>query len=180
MRGIILTIIALLVFLFIIFGEKPQEDKVSLISEYDFTEIFDTMDSREQRILLRRAAKIDAWFNKINAPLEGHGMFMAVVAHKYKQDWTLLPAIARVESSGGKHIRKCCDNNPYGWGKESFSDFQEATYVVTKNLAGKNPGTARYYRDVPLQKKLERYNKKDRRYGQKVQTYMEQIKNIRV
>ncbi|EKD76306.1 MAG: hypothetical protein ACD_43C00158G0001, partial [uncultured bacterium] len=52
------------------------------------------------------------------------------------------------------------NNNPFGWGsaKIKFDDFSEAIDVVSSNLGGYNPNTARYYKDTDTKKKLWYYN----------------------
>jgi hypothetical protein len=66
------------------------------------------------------------------------------------------------------------NNNPFGWGsaKIPFKDFGEAITVVTDNLCGKNPNTARYYKDTSVDKKLWYYN------GSVEPTYPGEVKAI--
>lgn len=106
---------------------------------------------------LEKADRIDAYFEKRNMPLAGHGMEFVAAAEKYNIDWRLLPAIGVRESSGGLHLM---NNNPFGWGsaKIKFADFSEAIEVVAMNLGGGNPNTARYYKDADTKKKLWYYN----------------------
>lgn len=104
-----------------------------------------------------RAERLDAYFVKRDMPLHGYGAAFVAAADQYGLDWRLLPAIGVRESSGGKHLM---NNNPFGWGsaKIPFKDFDEAIVEVTKHLAGEYPGTAKYYKDRTLEKKLWYYN----------------------
>ncbi len=105
----------------------------------------------------RRAEKIDAYFAQRNMPLEGYGAKMVVEAEKNNLDWRLIPAIAIKESTGGKFA---CDYNPFGWAscKVEFNSWDHAIETVAMNLGGKNPNTAKYYKDKTLEEKLYHYN----------------------
>ena len=106
---------------------------------------------------LEKAKRLDAYFSKRDMPLAGYGIEFVRAANKYNVDWRLVAAIGVRESSGGKHMM---NNNPFGWGsaKIKFSDFSEAIDVVSSNLGGFNPNTARYYKDADTKKKLWYYN----------------------
>lgn len=103
------------------------------------------------------AKKIDDYFAKRNMPLEGYGTKLVQVAEDNDLDWRLLPAIAIKESTGGKFA---CHNNPFGWGscKIKFKSFDAAIDAVALNLGGKNPATARYYKDATIEEILHHYN----------------------
>ncbi len=104
-----------------------------------------------------RADKIDAYYKKRGMPLEGYGAKMVAEAEINNLDWRLLPAIAIIESTGGKFA---CHQNPFGWGscKIKFSNWNEAIETVARNLGGNNPNTARYYKDKTTIEKLHHYN----------------------
>lgn len=104
-----------------------------------------------------RAERLDTFFKERNMPLEGYGKELVAAADKYKLDWRLIAAIGIRESSGGKHLM---NNNPFGWGsaKIPFKNFSEAIEEVTKNVAGADEDTAKYYKDRTLEKKLWFYN----------------------
>ncbi|HOB90127.1 MAG TPA: glucosaminidase domain-containing protein [Candidatus Colwellbacteria bacterium] len=94
-----------------------------------------------------RAARIDAYFSNRKMPAAGLGSVFIAAADRYEIDWSLLPAIAVVESSGGLHA---CGNNLFGWascrpGIGEFESIESAIDFVAKNLGGKNPKTARIY-----------------------------------
>ena len=81
-----------------------------------------------------KAQKIELFFrvNRGNAPLVDYAEKFVEVANKYGLDYRLLPAIATVESSGGKNnFRKY---NAWGWGNKSFSSFEEGIEVVGRGL----------------------------------------------
>lgn len=112
------------------------------------------LDSDED---IKKAQRLDAYFSKRDMPLAGYGIEFVRAANKYNVDWRLIAAIGVRESSGGKHMM---NNNPFGWGsaKIKFNDFSEAIDVVTSNLGGFNPNTARYYKNADTKKKLWYYN----------------------
>jgi hypothetical protein len=135
------------------------EDKIR--SGFGVTEIID-----EQTALLEdkklRAAKIDAYFGKYDLPAEGYGMAMVTAADKYGLDWRLIPALAKLETTGGKHMCKnpLGKNNMFGWGscKIGFDSVEESFDVIAMNLTGNNPRTASYYKGKTVEKILEVYN----------------------
>ncbi len=105
------------------------------------------------------AAKIDAYFEKYDLPLAGHGMQFVLAAEKYDLDVNLLPAIAMRESTGGKFLIKGTFN-PFGWngGKTKFKDFDEAIDVVGSHLGGTNERTQKYYANKDITGILKAYN----------------------
>ena len=81
-----------------------------------------------------KAQKIELFFrvNRNNAPLSEYAEKFVEVANKYNLDYRLLPAIATVESSGGKNnFRKY---NAWGWGSKGFTSFEEGIEVVGRGL----------------------------------------------
>lgn len=135
------------------------EDKIR--SGFGITENIQELDAllKEQEI---KAAKIDAYFTKYDLPAAGHGMAMVVAADKYGLDWRLLPALAKLETTGGKNACKNPKgaNNWFGWGscKISFDSVEESFDVIAMNLSGNNPKTERYYKGKTIDKILEVYN----------------------
>jgi len=115
-----------------------------------------------------RAEKIDAYFAQRNMPLKGYGAKMVEEAEKNNIEWTLIPAIAIKESTGGKFA---CDHNPFGWGscKIEFRSWNHAIEVIANNLGGNNPNTARYYKGTSTKEKLHHYN------GSVIPTYTGEI-----
>lgn len=83
---------------------------------------------------LQKAQKIETFFrvNRNNAPLADYSEKFVEVANKYDLDYRLLPAIATMESSGGKsNFRRY---NAWGWGNRSFNSFEEGIEIVGKGL----------------------------------------------
>ena len=81
-----------------------------------------------------KAQKIELFFrvNRGSAPLAEYAQKFVEVANKYGLDYRLLPAIATVESGGGKSNFR--SYNAWGWGNKSFSSFEEGIEVVGRGL----------------------------------------------
>ena len=81
-----------------------------------------------------KAQKIELFFreNRRNAPLADYSEKFVEVANKYNLDYRLLPAIATVESGGGKSNFR--SYNAWGWGNKGFTSFEEGIEVVGKGL----------------------------------------------
>ena len=81
-----------------------------------------------------KAQKIELFFrvNRNNAPLADYAEKFVEVANKYGLDYRLLPAIATVESGGGKSNFR--SYNAWGWGNKGFTSFEEGIEVVGKGL----------------------------------------------
>ena len=81
-----------------------------------------------------KAQKIELFFrvNRNNAPLSEYAEKFVEVANKYNLDYRLLPAIATVESGGGKSNFR--SYNAWGWGSKGFSSFEEGIEVVGRGL----------------------------------------------
>ena len=81
-----------------------------------------------------KAQKIELFFrvNRGNAPLADYSEKFVEVANKYNLDYRLLPAIATVESGGGKSNFR--SYNAWGWGNKSFSSFEEGIEIVGRGL----------------------------------------------
>lgn len=115
-----------------------------------------------------RAAKIDAYFSQWDLPLAGYGKAMVAAADKYGIDWKILPAIAMLETTGGKNL---CDNtrngvvnkNSFGFGGCSiyFATFEDAFDAVAKTISGNGEKTADLYKGKSVEEILEVYNPKD-------------------
>jgi hypothetical protein len=82
----------------------------------------------------QKALKIEMFFrvNRNNAPLADHAETFVQVANKYGLDYRLLPAIATLESGGGK--KNFRPYNAWGWGSKGFTSFDEGIEVVGKGL----------------------------------------------
>lgn len=121
-------------------------------------------DKEKVAILEAQGKAIDAYFKSHRLPLEGTGAKFAKEADKYGLDYRLMPAIAMVETTGGKNLctslPKEKNKNPFGWGscKIGFSSFDKAIEVIAMNLSGNNPNTARHYNGKGTKPILETYN----------------------
>jgi len=135
--------------------------------------------TQEEVARKEKAGAIDAYFAKHNAPLEGQGMKFVLEAEKNGLDWRLLPAIAMIESTGGKHACKKVPNSVFGWGscKISFSSIDESIEIVAHNLGGNNSSTARHYDDKTTLQILRKYNSVIPTYPQKVVKVMKSIQD---
>jgi hypothetical protein len=161
-RVFFLIVMAMLIYLFllIVVGKKEDvnveevkaqeiivEDKVEWIGGNRVTTKADgsveivpaeVFMSKEQLDKLNedklKAQKIELFFriNRNNAPLADYAEKFVEVANKYDLDYRLLPAIATVESSGGKSNFR--SYNAWGWGNKSFGSFEEGIETVGKGL----------------------------------------------
>jgi hypothetical protein len=112
-----------------------------------------------------RAEKIDAYFAQWDLPLAGYGAEMVAVSDKYDIDWTILPALAMLETTGGKNL---CDNvrkgirnhNAFGYGGCSiyFATFEDAFESVAKTISGNGKNTSHLYSGKSIEEILEVYN----------------------
>lgn len=83
---------------------------------------------------LEKERKIETYLrvNRGNAPLSKYARTFVEVANKYELDYRLLPAIAVMESSGGKSNFK--PYNAWGWGRSTFASFEEGIEAVGKGI----------------------------------------------
>lgn len=109
-----------------------------------------------------RAAKIDAYFAQWDLPLAGYGKEMVAAADMYGIDWRLLPALAKLETTGGKNLCKNPKgkNNPFGFGSCTigFNSFEDSFYAVAKTLSGNGEKTSHLYKGKTIEEILEVYN----------------------
>lgn len=181
----LILLIGLALLVFFSNDDSQKKEKLSSWSQEEIKVLDDYLESQDgddtalQKEILVQAKKIDAYFERVKAPLRGHGITFAVAAHRYGlNDWPfLLPAIAQTESSGGKHAY---NNNPFGWGKVSFENFDHAIHVVAWNLGGHNSNTARYYRTSDIGRKLYHYNSENPKYKKTVFAFMREISKTKI
>lgn len=105
------------------------------------------------------AAKLDAFFDKYNLPMEGYGEKLVSAAVKNGLDDYDVALIALEESTGCKFIIPNT-NNCFGWGggKIRFNSMNEAIDTVAENISGNDPDTAKYYKGKPMDQVLKIYN----------------------
>lgn len=126
------------------------------------------IDEKEQ-ILAEQGKAIDTYFRVRRLPLEGTGAKMAKEADRYGLDYRLMPAIAMIETTGGKFAcpgayKRTGDKgytyNAFGWGscKISFKSKDHAIEVIARNLSGNNPSTEHHYSGKTTEQILKKYN----------------------
>lgn len=96
---------------------------------------------KKQKEFMMKAEAIDAFYEQYDLPLAGYGDEFVKVSEKYGLDYRQLPAHAFLESTGGK---KCRNFNPFGWGNETFSSWEEAIEKVGWSISGNNPNLTCY------------------------------------
>ncbi len=81
-----------------------------------------------------RVGVLRKFFEEYNSPLVGFEKKFIETSDRYGFDWRLLPSIAGVESSLGRHA---CGYNIFGWGScsISFSSYEEAIETVGRKIA---------------------------------------------
>lgn len=158
-RRFIKTVSALVIALSMTSGittlaEAPDEATTTVLEQVASLEVQPTAEQ------LERAAKIDRYYARHNLPLAGHGLGFVLAADKHDIDWRLVAAIGMIESTGGKFACKSVKYSAFGWGscKISFSSYEESIDVISKNLGGDNPATAKHYAGKSLRGILESYN----------------------
>jgi hypothetical protein len=114
---------------------------------------------------------------------------MVAAADMYGIDWRLLPALAKLETTGGKNL---CKNpkatfNPFGYGSCTigFDSFEESFYAVAKTLSGNGKNTSHLYKGKSIEEILEVYNPPatpgiTKNYHGKALKVMEDIGNMQV
>lgn len=103
---------------------------------------------------LREAILIDRYFIAQDMPLVGQGMAFAVASNECGVDPFLLPAIAVIESNGGRRM-KLGTWNAWGWGdgQIAFESFQDGILYISKRFC-----VSPYYKGKTTQQILEIYN----------------------
>lgn len=85
----------------------------------------------------REAQILQKYLGKHNSPMQDHAQDFIDAANKYDLDWKMLPAIAGVESTFGKHIPG--GYNAYGWGVYGtqaiyFNSWTDGIFTVARGL----------------------------------------------
>ncbi len=132
-------------------GEKPFRE-IRVINPI-------TTQTQEEEID-ERVRKIASYYERYELPLARNAQDFVEFADKYGIDWRLVAAIGMIESTGGKHACSTASYSAFGWGscKIHFSSYRESIDVISKNLAGKNEKTAKYYAGKDIRGILEAYN----------------------
>ena len=69
-----------------------------------------------------------------NAPLADYAEEFVKAADHYNIDYRIIAAISVIESGGGKHNFR--PYNAWGWGKMTFSSWEEGIWTVSKGIGG--------------------------------------------
>lgn len=99
-----------------------------------------------------RLLKLQVFLNERHSPIQHLAEDFLIAADRFGVDWRLLPAIAMVESSGGKYHPH---GNIFGWdnGLEQFPSIYASIYEIAEKLS-----QMRYYKDKDLDGVLWMYN----------------------
>jgi hypothetical protein len=116
-----------------------------------------------------RPAKLRKLFRLHNAPAESLADDFVQAADRYSIDYRLLPAIAIVESGGGRY---CINNNMFGWGngRLRFKSYSQSIDTIAKTLATWYP-----YQNKSLDQALKVYNYEIPTYGKTVKRLMTMV-----
>lgn len=91
----------------------------------------------EAKKLDGKAEILAAYLAEFDSPLQYHAQDFIDAAESFQLDWKMLPAIAGVESTFGKHIPG--GYNGWGWGVYGtqaiyFNSWREAIFTIAKGL----------------------------------------------
>lgn len=116
-----------------------------------------------------RIGRLEEYLRAYQSPVAHLAPVFIAIADQNGLDWRLLPSLAIVESSGGKHMR---GNNLFGWssGKKRFPNAEQAILTVGDALA-----TAKCYREKTFIAAMRTYNPANRAYPEKVRQIMMMI-----
>ncbi len=116
-----------------------------------------------------RCSMLKSFFKKHGSPLHSQAEAFLKAADEHKLDWRLLPGIAMVETSGGKHGRP---NNVFGWnsGRTGFKSVEAGIQYVASRLA-----TSPIYRGRSALGILPKYNPARANYPSTVIRFMLQL-----
>jgi hypothetical protein len=126
-------LLLLILFILITLGFGPGLPTIPYNTQDPIPEV----NKVEAKQLDSRAATLAAYFRKYNSPLEYQAQDFIDAADEYKMDWKLVPAIAGVESTFGKHIPG--GYNAWGWGvygdqSLGFTSWRDGIFTVTGGL----------------------------------------------
>ncbi len=108
------------------------------------------------------------YFQAVKSPLEEHSIEFVEAAKRYGIDWRLLPALAMVETAGGRAGVR--GHNVFGWGRARFDSPKEAIWTVAEQL-----GEGESYRGKSTREKLIVYNPRHRAFPSRVIKVMDAI-----
>lgn len=116
-----------------------------------------------------RCQALRKFFSKYESPLEKVALVFIGAADKHNLDWRLLPAIAMIETGGGKHGRK---HNVFGWnsGRARFASVEAGIHFVAERL-----GHSPWYAGRTAMEILHRYNPARKSYPPRVALFMTEL-----
>lgn len=131
-----------------------------------------------------RVEKLRFYLESHNSPLASHAEYFVMTADKYElgENWCLVPAIAGVESTFGKHIPKN-SYNAWGWGIPTgarsgigFDGWEDGIETVTAGLKTKyiNKGAD----TLPEMQRI--YAPPSKTWARNVQFFMDKIEGTEV
>lgn len=132
------TLVFLLLIVFLFFFSK-QASALTLVGkkpvEADIKA--NRIDQIESRKLDGKAKILAKYLARYNSPLEYHAQDFIDASDAFNLDWRLLPAIAGVESTFGKHIPG--GYNAWGWGVYGtqaiyFQSWRDAIFTIGQGL----------------------------------------------
>lgn len=128
-----LLVVFILIFLFLDgFVKEASSSTSHNIALQDTEEI-------QFRKLDPRAKILAAYLAQFKSPLEYHAQDFIDAADSNNMDWKLVPSIAGVESTFGKHIPTSYGYNAWGWGVYGdqalgFSSWRDGIFTVSTGL----------------------------------------------
>lgn len=116
-----------------------------------------------------RSRALTNFFRRYQCPIDQLSPHFIQAADRHELDWRLLPAIAMVESTGGKYAR---GRNIFGWqsGQAKFHSIPAAIDFVAGQLA-RSPR----YAGKDLRSLLATFNPARKEYPDKVMVWMARI-----
>lgn len=127
--------ITILIFLLILLTAFSKATQTQVSASY----IPETTASEQviSKKLDKQAQILQDYLAKFDSPMQYHAQDFIDAAKLYELDWKMLPAIAGVESTFGKHIPG--GYNAYGWGVYGtqaiyFDSWTDGIYTVAKGL----------------------------------------------
>lgn len=115
-----------------------------------------------------RLLKLQRFLSERDSPIQHLAQDFLIAADRFGLDWRLLPAIAMVESSGGKYHPH---GNIFGWdnGLEEFPSIHASIYEISEKMS-----IMRWYKDRDLDGVLWMYNPVSG-YGDRIKNTMKLI-----
>ena len=121
------------------------------------------------------------FFQSYESRLAGESGTFVEVAKELNLDYRLLPAIAMVESTGGKFTPSCASYNPFGWTSTTspcryyrFESFGEAIRIVGEKI-GRGKTYYRFQSTKDISDLAQKYNENPEDWVSKVEFFINKI-----